>query len=259
MTDVRGSLSSHETKGDVSTKMRKASRTTLILLPGLDGTEVFFQPLLASLPQSVRPLVVCLPTSGANEYVDLLALVRNAVTKIPECYVLGWSFSGPLALMLAAAESNKVRGVILAATFVRSPHPRLARWRFAACTPVIWTIRVSRRAPGWLSRRPSDPVHRAKAETWARVRTHVIAARVRALLTVDARESLRHCRQPILYLAGSSDRVVPFHHAKEIVRLQPSVQVHTIEGPHMALYTNPEATAQAILQFIAQGESVSQA
>jgi pimeloyl-[acyl-carrier protein] methyl ester esterase len=242
---------------EVSSETRTTNPTTLVLLPGLDGTEVFFQPLLASLPQSVRPIVVCLPTSGTNTYADLLATVRNAVAKIPECYVLGWSFSGPLALMLAVAEPSKVRGVMLAATFVRSPHPRLARWRFAACTPVIWTIRVSRRAPGWLWLRPSDPVHRAKAETWVRVRTRVIAARIRALLTVDAREVLRHCQQPILYLAGSHDRVVPFRHVKEITNIRPSVQVHTIEGRHMALYTNPEATVRVILEFVARRESAS--
>jgi len=37
----------------------------LILLPGLDGTDVFFRPLIASLPPPVSPRVVCLPTSGA--------------------------------------------------------------------------------------------------------------------------------------------------------------------------------------------------
>src|SRR5262245_11354683 len=168
--------------------MPTTSPTTLVLLPGLDGTEVFFQPLLAALPPSVRPLVVCLPTSGSNAYADLLAAVRATVLALPDCYVLGWSFSGPLALMLAAAEPTKVRGVILSATFVRPPHPLLARLRFVASPPVIWTLRASRRVPLWLFRQPTDPIRRDSMQTWARVSARVIAARVRAIFAVDARE-----------------------------------------------------------------------
>lgn len=230
--------------------------TTLVLLPGLDGTDVFFRPLRAVLPQAVRPVVVCFPTSGSNTYVDLLALVREAVAELPECYVLGWSFSGPLALMLAVAEPTKVRGVILSATFVRPPHPLLAWVRCAVSTPVMWTIRVSRRLPGWLGRAPTDHVRGAMAETWARVGSRVVAARVRALLTVDAREPLRRCRQPVLYLASSHDEVIPRRTVAEIVQVRPSVQVRTIEGRHLAMYTNPAAVAHVILEFIAPGASV---
>lgn len=233
---------------------RMTTPTTLVLLPGLDGTEVFFRPLLAVLPPAVRPLVVCLPTSGSNTYADLLATVRDVVAELPECYVLGWSFSGPLALMLAAAEPSKVQGVMLAATFVRPPHPWLARVRFAATT-VIWTMRASRRVPGWLGRGPTVQVHRAMAETWARVSARVVAARVRALLTVDVREHLRRCRHPVLYLASSQDEVVPPRNLTEIVRIRPSVQVRTIAGRHLALFTNPAAAADAVLEFLAPGDS----
>jgi pimeloyl-ACP methyl ester carboxylesterase len=77
--------------------------------------------------------------------------------------------------------------------------------------------------------------------------------RVRALLTVDARESLRRCRPPVLYLASSHDQVVPPHNVAEIVHIRPSVQVRTIAGYHLALYTNPAAAASAICEFLAQG------
>jgi pimeloyl-ACP methyl ester carboxylesterase len=97
--------------------------TTLVLLPGLDGTEVFFKPLLAARPKWIKPVVVTYPTSGANHYSDLLTVVRAAVEDSKDFYVLGWSFSGPLVLMLAAKERSKVRGVILCASFIRPPLP----------------------------------------------------------------------------------------------------------------------------------------
>ena len=62
---------------------------TLILLPGLDGTEVFFQPLIATLLVWVRPVVVTYPTAGANGYTDLLPLVEAAVAGVDNFYILG--------------------------------------------------------------------------------------------------------------------------------------------------------------------------
>jgi pimeloyl-ACP methyl ester carboxylesterase len=224
-------------------------------LPGLDGTDVFFRPLLAALPAWITPRAVCFPPSGANEYPDLLALVRKALAETPTCHVLGWSFSGPLALMLAAAEPDKVQGVILASSFVRSPRSIYTQLRWAAVTPTIWAIRACRRIPVWLSRSPSDRLRQDKAETWRRVRARMVAARIRALIRVDARESLRQCSRPVLCLAGRDDRIVPGNNVDEMVCVQPSIRVRTIEGKHFAIYTNPVATAVAITDFIDQGES----
>lgn len=227
-----------------------APSATLVLLPGLDGTEVFFAPLVASLPASVRPVVVSYPHSRDYGYAELLALVRATVAEIPECYVLGWSFSGPLALMLATAEPAKVRGVILSATFVRPPNPMLLRLRHAVVAPTVWTWRAGRRLPLWLFKPRTDPFRRAKSQTWRRNSARVVAARLRAILGVDAREALRACSQPVLYIASSRDDVVPRHNLDEIVQVRPAVQVVTIDGPHQAMFTNPHAAAGAIVGFI---------
>jgi pimeloyl-ACP methyl ester carboxylesterase len=236
----------------IRTFAQMTKSTTLVLLPGLDGTEVFFQPLLDSLPASVRPVVVSYPPSGGSGYAELLAVVRRAVAAGPECYVLGWSFSGPLALMLAAAEPSKVRGVILSATFVRPPRQLLLRLKFALIGPVVWIWRAARRLPLWVFRSHSDPFRRAKSQTWTRVSAGVVAARLRAILAVDAREPLCGCPQPVLYIAASRDNIVPSHNVSEITRVRPSVKVVTIAGPHLAMYTNPQSAAQAIVRFIAE-------
>jgi pimeloyl-ACP methyl ester carboxylesterase len=224
--------------------------TTLVLLPGLDGTDVFFRPLLSSLPRSITPVVINYPGSGALGYADLLQHVRRELVSEPEYYVLGWSFSGPLALMLAAAEPDKVTGVILSASFVRAPQPGLTPLGLACVGPVVWLYRVARRLPVWLFKPPADPLRRAKTETWQRVSATAVAARMRAALRIDARELLCRCRQPLLYLAASHDRVVPRHNADEVMQLRPASTLATIEGRHLAMYTNPEAAAQAIVTFI---------
>lgn len=225
---------------------------TLVLLPGLDGTDVFFRPLLAALPGWIMPIVVQFPTVGANEYPDLLRLAQCALMKTTACYVLGWSFSGPLALMLAAAEPAKVRGVILASTFVRPPRPIYARLRWAAVTPTVWMLRFSKRLPVWLYLSSSDRLRRDKTETWKRVKASMVAARIRALLQVDARELLKTCPVPVLCLAGSDDGIVPHDNVEEMVCVRPSTQVRMIEGQHFAIYTNPNAAADAIMEFMNQ-------
>jgi len=85
---------------------------------------------------------------------------------------------------------------------------------------------------------------------WERVPARVLAARARAILTVDVRASLRTCPAPILYMVGSHDRVVPRRNAEVILRELPTVQMETIEGPHLAMYTNPVAAATAITGFM---------
>jgi pimeloyl-[acyl-carrier protein] methyl ester esterase len=221
----------------------------LILLPGLDGTEVFFRPLLATLPSWVKPVVVSYPTSGPNSYEDLLPLVEAATANLDDFFVLGWSFSGPLALLLAAKNARRTRGVILSASFIRPPLPFLSWLRFAVGTPLVMSLRLVRRAPGLVGRW-NEQFTRDKAATWHRVPARTLAARAQAILTVDTRGALRACRAPVLYLAGSHDRVVPFANAEAVVREVPTTRVETIAGPHLAMYTNPVAASTAITRFM---------
>lgn len=223
---------------------------TLVLLPGLDGTEVFFKPLLASLPGWVDAKVVCFPPVNASAYSQLLAAVRDSVSDLSSFFVLGSSFGGPLALMLAQAEPIKVRGVILATTFVSPPRRMYALLRFTAIEPTIWILRACRRVPVWVTRGPADQLRLDKAETWRRVSARTVAARIRELLKIDARALLKDCPVPVLCIAGSNDGVVPRHNVEEILRVKPSASVRLIEGSHFALYTNPIASAAAITLFI---------
>jgi len=224
---------------------------TLVLLPGLDGTGVFLQPLLAALPASVRPVVITYPQTGGHGYPELLALIRREVAGLGEFYVLGWSFSGPLALMLAEAEPARVNGVILSATFVRAPHAWMPWWRWALVGPVVWTWRAGRRLPLWLFRPRGDALRQAKTQTWRLISAGLLAQRLRAIAGVDARAELRRCHGPVLYLAASDDHIVPHRCFEEISRERPSVTLKTIPGRHLAMYANPHPAAQAILEFIA--------
>jgi pimeloyl-ACP methyl ester carboxylesterase len=224
-------------------------RPTIVLLPGMDGTRVLYGPLVRALEAVADVHVVEYPTDGPCDYHAALRCANDAVARLDDCHVVGWSFSGPVALRVARAQPDRVRSVTLVATFVQAPMPWLRYVGPLLVTPLVGVARTIRRLPIWLGRSPDDPLRRDKAEIWQRVRARTLAARSRAIRLVDARPDLEAVTQPIQYLVSSHDRVVPPHNLAQIRSLRADVEVVSIDGNHFALYANAQAGADAILAF----------
>ncbi len=226
----------------------------LILLPGLDGTGIFFQPLLAALPPHIQPVVVTYPADRPLTYQQLLPLVLAALPTDEPFIVLGESFSGPLAIMAAMTRPKNLRAVILCATFVTRPLPMLkwlvpvfARSIFFQFFPPVQRALVAMGA---------YPEKLGKLITQVRMAVGggMIAFRVRDLFKVDVREQLRACTLPMLYIAGKKDRVVPAANLRQIQQIKPDIQVVTFDGAHRVLQTWPAEAAAVIAKFAASLE-----
>ncbi|WP_082098408.1 alpha/beta fold hydrolase [Sulfuricella sp. T08] len=224
--------------------------TKLVLLPGLDGTEILFGPLLRHLPSWIDPVVITYPASGINNYENLLPIIIREVTSLNNFVVLGWSFGGPLALMVAAQCPSQVSGVVLCGSFVTSPRPGLVPFRFAVRAPLIAVVRALRRTRLLIPGYASTEFRRAKAMTWKRVNSRTLASRSRAALSVDVRHQLRACRAKLMYLASTRDEVVSRNSLNEILAIAPQTQVAEVEGPHFALFTNPVKSVDCIVEFL---------
>src|SRR5690349_11939308 len=96
----------------------------LILLPGMDGTGELFGPLLAELPIELPVAVVSYPDRAAS-YADHVAVARTELPRDRPFVLLGESFSGPVAVRLAAEAPSNLRGLILCASFLTCPSPLL--------------------------------------------------------------------------------------------------------------------------------------
>jgi len=224
--------------------------TTLVCLPGMDGTAVLFRSLLRALPGWITPRLVVYPATGPNDYAALLPRVRAACEGLDDFFLLGWSFSGPLALRVAAEAPRGLRGVILCATFVRAPWP-LVRWiRAVVRAPVARLFPLVSRVLTLGGGAESEELRRDKAESFRGVSPAALATRVRAALAVDARGALKACRVPLLCLRSTRDVVVPSWNAREIEREGHAVTVVDLVGAHLALRTNAAAGAEAIAKFI---------
>ncbi|MFI5165675.1 MAG: alpha/beta fold hydrolase [Thermoanaerobaculales bacterium] len=228
---------------------------SLVLLPGLDGTGIAFRPLLGALPAWIGPQVHAYPGATPATYEQLLAKVLAALPRDAEFALLGESFSGPLALRAAATRPRGLHAVVLCASFVRNPMPWLPHWAAPLVRPFPFrfypVVTVLKR---WFGRFSTPELRALLAEALAGVERPVLAARVRALLQVDASDALRACPVPILYLAGSHDCLVPKRNLRLIQTLRPDAQVAWLNAPHVLLQTQPVAAAQAIAAFLATVE-----
>lgn len=223
--------------------------TTLVLLPGLDGSGEFFDALSRQLPPEWRTLVVPYPGDQPLSYSELARFVLAALPDDGPFVLLAESFSGPVAIQVAATRPAGLIGVVLCATFACNPRPILR--------PLLGLTRVApvRAAPmGLLSR----CLLGAEADaSWAeRIRqamgkcsVAVLRARARAVLLVDVRSQLADIRVPVLYLQATRDWVVPAAALIEMQRVLPGIQVATIDGPHFLLQTRPGQCAERIAMF----------
>lgn len=223
----------------------------LVLLPGLDGTGRLFAPLLQALPAHLRPTVVRYPPDVPLSYPALRERVRAELPRDGPYLLVGESFSGPVALWLAATAPEGLRGVVLAGSFVRSPAPLSALLApFAAWvrmpTPA-WALRLAlagRDAPASLCQAVHDAV--------TSVDRRVLAQRAQEVLRVDARAALRACPAPLLYLAGRRDLIVPLRVARSLRRLRPDLELHVLDAPHLILQRQAAVAAELIAAFAAR-------
>jgi pimeloyl-[acyl-carrier protein] methyl ester esterase len=226
-------------------------RQHLVLLPGLDGTDVFLKPFIRSLPAYVEAVVVSYPDDPvrAVTYDQLIEHVRSVVAALPQCHVLGWSFGGPLALRIAEERPDLVQSVILAATFVRTPNRWMRPLRPFLYGPSIAAVRGLTRLAALFS--PGAAAWRADlATTWKLTSSRSMAARLRTVLSVDERRRVGACRRPVLYLGAQGDRLVPPRNARDVVSARASALVYMLPGPHLAMYLNSAGFADAVGQFI---------
>lgn len=227
---------------------------TLVLLPGLDGTGLFFESLMAALPLSLVPQVVRYPVDRALGYEALAALIAPQLPTDRPFVLLGESFAGPLALRLAAKVPPGLVALVLVATFHRRPaSPALAMLRPFATTPVF-----ALRMPGFVVRRLLAGVD-ASAEFvnafqagLSTVSPRVLAARAQAALTVDASEEARACRVPVLYLEAERDGLMRPALAEELRTLIPSLELQRLPVAHLVLQRLPRESAAAIEAFVAR-------
>jgi pimeloyl-[acyl-carrier protein] methyl ester esterase len=222
----------------------------LVLLPGLDGTGILFSQFVEAIGPCVETRIVAYPADQPLGYAELEALVRAELPRDRPYVVLGESFSGPIAIRLAAERPAGLAGLILCVTFAKNPYPLLG-WA------APWTGSLPLTAlPAWV-RAPfmwgASATERAQQESQlatAAVSESVLRHRIAAVLAVDETNSLARVRIPALVLQASDDRVVPVTATEHILRTLPEAEHVEIRGPHMLLQIRAAECAAAVSRFL---------
>jgi pimeloyl-ACP methyl ester carboxylesterase len=221
---------------------------TLVLLPGMDGTGELFQPLLEALGPSQVTAVVAYPATEKLTYPELESLVRAQLPQGP-FVLLGESFSGPIAISIAASNPQGLRGVVLSCSFASSPRPLAARAASLLSLPLPLPP-VAALAMALLGRFSSHRLRALLKHALKDVDPGVLRHRLAEALGVNVGPKLAHVKVPLLYLQASSDWLVPASAWAEVASALPEARVKVVSGPHLLLQSSPVESARAIEDFL---------
>jgi pimeloyl-ACP methyl ester carboxylesterase len=223
---------------------------TLVLLPGMDGTGIFFEDFAAALQPEFHPMIVRYPNDPSLGYAELEPIARAALPKNEPFLILGESFSGPIAISIAASNPAGLLGLVLCVTFARNPH-LLLRLVCAILKPLpAWRLPRFIQEPNIFGRFNS-PYHRAKLDgVRSRVSQKTLKARLEAVASVDVSDTLRRVTVPCMYLRAKNDRVVSRASSDHIRKVMPGIELVELEAPHLLPQTIPEAAKAAIRDFV---------
>lgn len=221
----------------------------IVLLPGMDGTGELFSQFVLLKPVDFDATVVPLPQKPVS-YSDLERLIQPRIPGDVPYVLLGESFSGPLAIRLAAKCPPNLRGLILCNSFAAPP--RAAFWKL-----LPWGAIFHVPPPNLILRRylagDNAPLSLLAdiRRTLSNVPPPILASRIRTLLSSNSGDALRTIDVPVLYLRGTADRLVTESAYRAIAEIVPSAKRCDIPGPHMLIQTRPVEVWQAITEFVA--------
>ncbi|HZX17506.1 MAG TPA: alpha/beta fold hydrolase [Pseudomonas sp.] len=219
----------------------------LVLLPGLNGSNTLFGPLLAHLHPALEVQVLELPTEGSQAYKDLADLLLGRLGNAP--YVLlGESYSGPLAYLLALHRPPGLRGVIFAASFLSLPHPLLPQLKYLPLPR--WLLAQNTLLSLFcLNGQASTELTQLLREEIQKLPPRLLRARLYSLSQLQ--KPALQLELPTLHLLAKQDRLVTRRAQASLSACCTQLTEIVLAGPHFLLQTQPQACANTIQRFIA--------
>lgn len=244
----------------------RADAPPLLLVMGMGFSSRAWHTLPELLQDDFRVIVFDNCGTGRSSVPRALSRTRHMAADaaaildalgLGRVYVFGISMGGMIAQELALAHPDRVRALVLGATFaghLRStkPGPRVA---YELLRAVLRGERLppSKLAPLLVSRDyfESDP---AGFERWLRalerVRGAVALRQMMAVVLHETRGRLPRLVVPTLVITGDADRLVPPANSRELARLIPGARLLVLPGAgHVFPVERPRETVVALRRF----------
>lgn len=245
-------------------------REVLLLLHGLGGSRVSWEPQLTGLGEWHRVVAWDMPGYGASPPLDVpttFAALADSVRDLADelgaerVHLVGISFGGMIAQYAAAAHPARITSLVLLAT---SP-----KFGLDGTQPDEW--RAARLAPLDAGHEPADFADRVLAslagphidpaaldgqrEAMARVGGYALRRSIECLVTHDSRAVLPTIVAPTLCMVGELDTETPPAYAMAVADLIAGARLVVIEGAgHLLNVEAPDAVNAAIIDHIRSAE-----
>jgi pimeloyl-ACP methyl ester carboxylesterase len=233
--------------------MRCLDTTALYILPGLDGTTRMLDAFIAAARAAGFGNVHAIgyPPDRPLGYAELETFARAALPIQAPFVLLGESFSGPIAIAIAADPPPNLIGLVLSTTFDRAPVPLLAP--FASLTRFAPTRALPTAALSavLLGRWSTPELRRTLRAALDDVAPTVQRARAAAAMRVDMSDRLAHIAVPTLMLKANHDRLLRAGVGRQLLAGIANVRQVALDGPHLLLQTRTDRCAEAVAQFAA--------
>lgn len=232
---------------------KKDAALAVCLLPGLDGTGRLYSSLAAELAAEFDVRVFDYPDHISGGYPELAAFIVPRLPPEKPFVLVAESFAGPLSVLVAAGRPSGLRGLVIAASFLRSPVTRssalaqvLQHLPDTLMPPlaVLETILMG----GW----KDSQVRQVLDSSLRSVAPHVLKARLMAAMRVDVRKEFDLVDQPVLYLRASHDRLLRAGVSRDFADAATPPKKIDIRAPHFLFQAVASEAAQSIRGFIAE-------
>jgi pimeloyl-ACP methyl ester carboxylesterase len=211
----------------------------------MDGTGDLFAPFVAALGTATPTRIVRYP-DRPMDYAAHEQFARASLPADRPFVVLGESFSGPIAVSIAASAPAGMLGYVLCGSFICSPTPTLKRLGPCAALFSPKVMPKAMAARFLMGRHATPQLRQALAHSLDSVSASALAARLKAIANVDVRAAARRIRLPGLYLRATEDRLVNESASRVFMAHVTNARLVALEGPHHLLQTQPAAAAREV-------------
>jgi pimeloyl-[acyl-carrier protein] methyl ester esterase len=225
-------------------------KTTVVLMPGIDGTGIFFEPLIHALPPDLPFSVITYPP---NVILSLEEHARFAEQHMPpgNVVIVAESFSGLVGLELLRRHPDNVKGAVFSAAFAEPLHEKLIHG--LSVIPALELL-IKKVPVSLLDHFLFGPFSRTdlKALLARGIREiDVKCLKQRAQLVAAGYPYLEETfSTPCLYLGAARDRIVPHTASSWFAAHFEEFEHAVFDAPHCLLQTRPDECAAMIADFI---------
>lgn len=214
----------------------------IILLPGVDGTGILFEPFVNTFKADVPVEVMPLTTDSDQSILNQVSIIEQAVGD-EEVILIVESYSGLLAYELAKRNKIRIKQIFFFGCFLQPPSfiGKLGRFLPVRLLNIIPDKLLSH----ILFNRWSTPeliglLRKAIASgdsSNLKKRIKIIASYQKPNQPIDV---------PCIYVQATMDNLVSAYNLKAFEDLCSNLQVEVVEATHMLLQTQPQTMSQLI-------------